>query len=565
MTIIADYRSLDLILANWLTVTVLPTGAMAGKIRFETGGALRNFGVILDEVRFLPYTSIYSAKVYNAGDIITDYGSIVNRGLASGQTGPTNFELVNVGRIHSFYGAALEIRGGGQTVVNSGQMTSGGASVIALGILDAALVGRGLDLTNLGLIANQDAYLNTRVAIDMGNIVNTDDCIVNGGTIIGDVILGGGADVFDGRGGRVDGRIFGGRGNDLFIIDDAATDLVEAAGEGNDTVQAWVDFTQPLNVEVMALMGAAVRGTGNGQVNQIIGNDQDNVIAGLGGNDQLFGALGNDTILGGAGNDLVFGGEGDDVLSGGDGSDSLLGQDGYDRLHGHAGADSLSGDAGQDTLIGGAGNDSLFGGADDDVLRGGADNDALDGGEGDDLLLGGAGNDTLFGVAGEDTLMGGAGQDRLDGGNDDDLLDGGAGNDTLFGRAGNDTLLGGAGNDVLEGGFGADLLDGGAGFDSFVFRARGESYGQGIDTIRGFQPGEDVIDLSRIDANTLVAGRQAFTYVFTAPFSGTAGELRVEVVPGQRIVMADVDGDRTADFVLYLEGTPILAASSFIL
>ncbi len=60
-----------------------------------------------------------------------------------------------------------------------------------------------------------------------------------------------------------------------------------------------------------------------------------------------------------------------------------------------------------------------------------------------------------------------------------------AGSDTLLGTAGDDTLIGGAGNDTLVGREGAD---------TFVF-----DEGHGKDTITDFNPGTDIVDLSRFD------------------------------------------------------------------
>ena len=44
-----------------------------------------------------------------------------------------------------------------------------------------------------------------------------------------------------------------------------------------------------------------------------------------------------------------------------------------------------------------------------------------------------------------------------------------------------------------------------------------------MDQILDFTPGTDKIDLSRIDANSLVAGDQAFNWIGSNAFSGTAG------------------------------------------
>lgn len=81
-------------------------------------------------------------------------------------------------------------------------------------------------------------------------------------------------------------------------------------------------------------------------------------------------------------------------------------------------------------------------------------------------------------------------------GNGADLLKGGAGDEIFMGELGNDTLKGGAGDDILNGGIGADRLDGGAGEDTFVYAGVSDSRNTSHDTIIGFDPSEDVIDLN---------------------------------------------------------------------
>ena len=61
----------------------------------------------------------------------------------------------------------------------------------------------------------------------------------------------------------------------------------------------------------------------------------------------------------------------------------------------------------------------------------------------------------------------------------------------------------------------------------------------------------DQIDLSAIDAET-GPGNQAFTFIGTASFSKTQGELRVEQAGSSAIVMGDVNGDGAADFKIEL-------------
>jgi Ca2+-binding RTX toxin-like protein len=120
----------------------------------------------------------------------------------------------------------------------------------------------------------------------------------------------GGDDTFDGGAGN--DYMEGGADNDTYIVDSASDAVVEASGNGTDSVQSAVSYTLSNYVENLTL-------TGFDNTNAT-GNAGDNVLTGNAGANQLVGA---------AGSDRLFGGDGDDVLTGGDGSDLLDGGDGY--------------------------------------------------------------------------------------------------------------------------------------------------------------------------------------------------------------------------------------------
>jgi RTX calcium-binding nonapeptide repeat (4 copies) len=130
------------------------------------------------------------------------------------------------------------------------------------------------------------------IAIDTGDGA---DSVNNSGAIVGDVYLGGGADLYRAVGGSVDGIIYAGAGDDRLFVGDVA-----AIVDGGD---------------------------------------------------------GADSVLGGAGFDRLSGGNGDDALYGGEGRDALIGGRGADILFGGEGKDRLFGGAGQDLLHGGGGDD----------------------------------------------------------------------------------------------------------------------------------------------------------------------------------------------------------------
>jgi len=165
---------------------------------------------------------------------------------------------------------------------------------------------------------------------------------------------------------------------------------------------------------------------------------------------------------------------------------------------------------------------------------------------------------------GNDTFKSGHGADRLIGGDGNDNLDGNIGNDRVLGGAGDDILNGGRGNDTVVGGLGTDSLSGGKNADKFEFNNITESVvGAGHDVIINFHHSQhDHIDLSGIDANTVLDGDQAFVYVGALPFTGAvAGELRYE----NGLLQGDVDGDGTADFEVQLQDVASLVNSDFIL
>ena len=322
-------------------------------------------------------------------------------------------------------------------------------------------------------------------------------------------------------------------------------------------------------------------------------SDGDNAIAGLGGDDVIRGFAGDDFISGGEGADVIYGGTGFDTLSfasAAEGVGAALRGPGTNR-----------GEALGDRYLS---LENLVGSAFDDTLRGGDVRNVIRAGDGDDVVFGFGGRDLLFGEAGDDTFDAGAvgtyfgasattGSDFMNGGagfdtvsytsasegisldflspaanrgaaagdrivlieNADgtafgDVISGGNVANVLFGDAGDDTLLGRGGDDTLIGGLGGDTLGGGAGADTFVYRNVDESSGDAADRITDFETGSDVIDLSAVDADETVARNQAFTFIGTDAFTGTAAELRLD----GGTLLGDVTGDGVADIEITITG-----------
>lgn len=328
-----------------------------------------------------------------------------------------------------------------------------------------------------------------------------------------------GVDVIDGLGGNdviraldgddiIDGgtggdRMYGGKGDDVFFVDSSADMVFESLNEGRDTVNTSIAaFTLGSNVESLIYLGdAAFKGTGNSLAN---------------------------SITGGAGNDLLDGKAGADTLTG------LAGDDTY-RIDNAADVVVEGADGGRDLIMSSVSIGSLAANVEDLLLLGTS-------------ALNGSGNEL------NNTMTGNTAANKLSGF---------AGDDVLAGGSGNDSLNGGDGNDVLNGGLGKDTMTGGTGADRFVFANIAESRkGTAGDIIGDFETGIDKIDLSLIDASTLVAGDQAFAYVGSDVFTA-AGQLRFDAA--SHSLLGDVNGDMVADFTIQLPTINSLSQDDFLL
>ena len=110
--------------------------------------------------------------------------------------------------------------------------------------------------------------------------------------------------------------LIGGAGDDTYVVDNEADQVIEAFDAGSDSVQAAVTYSLPDNVENLILTGtAAIDATGNADNNLLRGNSGDN---------RLDGGTGNDTLQAGAGNDSLVYDAADSVIDGGFGKDTLI-------------------------------------------------------------------------------------------------------------------------------------------------------------------------------------------------------------------------------------------------
>jgi Ca2+-binding RTX toxin-like protein len=152
----------------------------------------------------------------------------------------------------------------------------------------------------------------------------------------------------------------------------------------------------------------------------------------------------------------------------------------------------------------------------------------------------------------------------------------GTGNDSanhLVGNRAANVLAGAGGNDTLTGGAGRDVLTGGEGADWFDFNARSETARtmSTADVITDFARGLDRIDLAGIDARTTASGNQAFRWLGSGAFTGSAGQLRYQKYDQAgtdhdvTMVMGDVNGDKKVDFAIVLTGLHGLSSADFVL
>ena len=226
------------------------------------------------------------------------------------------------------------------------------------------------------------------------------------------------------------------------------------------------------------------------------------------------------------------------------------------------------GDGGDDYLAD-TGERVLCGKGNDDVTVGAGDfGVTLLGEQGDDLLTGSTNLDYISGGIGNDTINGGGGSDHLFGDAGNDIITGSDNFDDIRGGTGIDTINGQGGSDLIFGGRGQDFLTGGAGFDSFYLKSVADSVrGAGRDIITDFNPADDFINLSLMDARAGVAGNQTFVFIGSVKFHDKKGELRavIDVINDRTIVQGDVNGDGKADFEIELTGQITLQGDDFFL
>ena len=310
-----------------------------------------------------------------------------------------------------------------------------------------------------------------------GNGLDND---IDGNNDVNTLTGGGGDDDLDGWGGA--DTMIGGIGDDAYHLDMAGDVVVEAAGEGTDTIyfKGSTSYVLGANLENLYMSNAvgAVNGTGNGLDNSISGNDDVNILTGGGGDDNLFGHGGADTMIGGIGDDDYWVGDAGDVVT-------ELADQGTDKIY-FTGSTSyllganvekldMSGAVGAINGTGNGLNNDIWGNSSINVLTGAAGNDWINGGGGADTMIGGIGDDEyvvdnagdvitenanqgddwvtssvsytlsdhverlyLFWTAGAINGTGNGSNNVMSGNDSANVLDGGGGADTMYGQEGDD-------------------------------------------------------------------------------------------------------------------------------
>ncbi|MFZ0269061.1 M10 family metallopeptidase C-terminal domain-containing protein [Caulobacter sp.] len=253
------------------------------------------------------------------------------------------------------------------------------------------------------------------------------------------------------------------------------------------------------------------------------------------------------TINGSAGGDVLLGGSGADIINGSGGADTIYGNGGGDILSGGAGADTFVYDDGHSPILHWdvitdfqTGQDKLnIAAADDGIVilaRFGACTF---------IYFGTLGNSSVVQVFGEirtsDLIVSNHvtfsmfGDDGAGGG-------GGGSSDSLSGGSGDDVLVGGTTDSTMAGGDGADIMYGGSAHDTFMYDSTTNSNFSAYDSVIGFTPNEDKIDISAIDGGKITIARfSGTTFIYSAP-DGAGNFQSVITVSGTTLQASDIIG-----------------------
>jgi Ca2+-binding RTX toxin-like protein len=422
--------------------------------------------------------------------------------------------------------------------------------------------GSGIDLVK----ASASFVLGTGVE----NLVLTGTAAINGtgNALVNNLTGNSAANILDGGAGN--DVMTGGDGDDTYLVESFGDQVIEAGGEGNDSIYTTTSYVLGAgqSVETMAARDNSLTVAMN-----LLGNELANTI---------FGNNGTNFIDGGAGADIMTGFGGDDTYAVDNAGDVVIEQAG-------GGNDAIYTSF---SYILGFGSSVETLAARDNSLTVAMD---LFGNELDNLIFGNNGANFLDGGTGADTMTGFGGDDiyAIDNVNDRVVEDPGQGNDAIYTTlsyvldtghsietlaardnsltdaldlTGNElanSVLGNNGANVLNGGLGSDVLVGYGGADTFAFTtALGAN---NVDTVADFVHGTDKIALD--DAVfTAIGGLGALNA--NAFVTGTAAvdaddRIIYDAETGQLFYDADGSGSGAAILFAQLSGSLSLTASDF--
>jgi len=264
------------------------TGADASITNFDTIRSKQGAGIfasgsgVMIESTTLVDGKTYGIHTTGAGAEITNSGTVSSSGVGIQALGDGS--VVNT--TSKLTGSVALVLGGTDSIAtNANEVRGTSATAAAVSLRGTA------DFTNEGAV-----FAKSGIAVSAGN---GDNSVSNTGSLHGDVRLGGGNDWFSSLVGEVGGKVYGGKGDDIYEAG-ILLDIVEKAGQGTDTVKALFTWKLGANLENLELIGDAdADARGNGLRNILTGNSGDNRFWGLGGRDifVLQTGGGSDTIM----------------------------------------------------------------------------------------------------------------------------------------------------------------------------------------------------------------------------------------------------------------------------
>ena len=139
--------------------------------------------------------------------------------------------------------------------------------------------------------------------------------------------------------------------------------------------------------------------------------------------------------------------------------------------------------------------------------------------------------------------------------------------DTKTSTAASETLTGTVGPDLFHLGGGLDTVFGLAGLDQFRFQPSALGVAAtNASTMEDFSRVDaEKLDLVLIDAIAGTATNDAFSFIGTAAFNGTPGQLRWEDQGAVRMIQGNVNNDNTADLTIFVKAAGPVDATWFVL